>query len=98
MLISAFMRSQIAALFGTAVLSILPSVQFSGMIHPTSSLEGAGAMIGKIYPTTYFLTITRGTFSKALGFSDLYASFIPLAIAVPVLTVLCTVLLKKQER
>jgi ribosome-dependent ATPase len=98
MLISAFMRSQIAALFGTAVLSILPSVQFSGMIHPTSSLEGAGAMIGKIYPTTYFLTITRGTFSKALGFSDLYASFIPLVIAVPVLTVLCTVLLKKQER
>jgi ribosome-dependent ATPase len=98
MLISAFMRSQIAALFGTAVLSILPSVQFSGMIHPTSSLEGVGAMIGRIYPTTYFLTITRGTFSKALGFSDLYASFIPLAIAVPTLTVLCAVLLKKQER
>jgi ribosome-dependent ATPase len=97
LLISTFMRSQIAALFGTAVLTIIPAVQFSGMMDPVSSLEGAGALIGKIYPTTYFLTIVRGTFSKALHLSDLYTSFIPLAIAVPVLIFLCTVLLKKQE-
>ena len=98
LLISTFMRSQIAALFGTAVLTILPAVNFSGMIDPVSSLEGAGALIGKIYPTTHFLTISRGTFSKALGFSDLTASFISLAIAVPVLIILATALLKKQER
>ena len=53
------------------MLTILPAVQFSGMIDPVSSLEGAGALIGKIYPTTHFLTIARGTFSKALGFADL---------------------------
>ncbi len=98
LLISTFMRSQIAALFGTAVITIIPAVQFSGMIDPVSSLEGAGAVIGKIYPTSHFLTISRGTFSKALHLSDLYASFIPLVIAVPVLIVLCAVLLKKQER
>lgn len=97
LVISAFMRSQIAALFGTAVLTILPAVQFSGMIDPVSSLEGAGALIGQIYPTTHFLTIARGTFSKALGFSDLYASFIPLLLAVPLLIVMGAVLLRKQE-
>lgn len=97
LVISAFMRSQIAALFGTAVLTILPAVQFSGMIDPVSSLEGAGALIGQIYPTTHFLTIARGTFSKALGFSDLYASFIPLLLAVPLLIVIGAVLLRKQE-
>jgi ribosome-dependent ATPase len=97
LLISTFMRSQVAAIFGTAVLTILPANQFSGMIEPVSSLEGVGALIGKAYPTTYYLTIARGTFSKALGFSDLQASFIPLLIAVPVLLGLSIGFLKKQE-
>jgi ribosome-dependent ATPase len=97
LLISSFMRTQIAAIFGTAVLTILPAHQFSGMIDPVSSLEGIGAVIGRLYPTTYYLTISRGTFSKALDFSDLQASFIPLLIAVPVLLGLAVALLKKQE-
>jgi len=97
LVISSFMRSQIAALFGTAMLTILPAVQFSGMIDPVSSLAGPGAWIGKYYPTTHFLTITRGTFSKALDISDLYLSFVPLLIAVPVLIGLGTILLKKQD-
>ncbi|WP_366554478.1 ribosome-associated ATPase/putative transporter RbbA [Aquibaculum sediminis] len=98
LLISSFMRSQIAALFGTAVLTMLPAVQFSGMIDPVSSLEGAGAVIGALYPTTHHLTIARGTFAKGLGFADLQAAFVPLLIAVPVLIGLSVVLLKKQER
>jgi len=97
LLISSFMRSQVAALFGTAVLTILPATQFAGMLDPVSSLEGIGAVIGKIYPTTHYLIIARGTFSKALDFSDLQASFIPLLIAVPVLLGLAVALLKKQE-
>ena len=42
MLISAFTRTQIAALFGTAILTMLPATQFSGMMTPVSSLSGAG--------------------------------------------------------
>ncbi len=98
LLISSFMRSQIAAIFGTAVLTILPAVGFSGMIDPVSSLEGAGRMIGNIYPTTYFIIISRGTFSKALEFADLYAAYVPLLIAAPVLIALGALLLQKQER
>lgn len=98
LLISTFMRSQIAALFGTAIMTIIPATQFSGMIEPVSSLEGAGALFGRVYPTTHFLTISRGIFSKALDLPDLYSSFIPLALAIPVLTTLCAVLLRKQER
>ncbi|MCX5875593.1 MAG: ATP-binding cassette domain-containing protein [Deltaproteobacteria bacterium] len=97
LLFSTFVRSQIAAIFGTAVLTILPAVQFSGMTDPVSSLEGMGRMIGTIYPTTYFLIIARGTFSKGLGFADLQASFMPLILAVPLLTGLCVLLLRKQE-
>ncbi len=98
LLFSTFVRSQIAAIFGTAVLTLLPAVQFCGMTSPVSALEGLGRMIGNIYPTTYFLTIARGTFSKGLGFADLQASFLPLILAVPLLTGLCVLLLRKQER
>ncbi|CAH1687192.1 ribosome-associated ATPase [Hyphomicrobiales bacterium] len=96
LVISTFMNSQIAAIFGTALITIIPAVQYSGMIDPVSSLEGFGAFIGRIYPTTYFMTISRGTFSKGLDFSDLASSFVPLVIAVPVLFGLGTLLLKKQ--
>jgi ribosome-dependent ATPase len=39
---SSFMRSQTAALFATAVLTLLPATQFSGLLDPVSSLEGMG--------------------------------------------------------
>jgi ribosome-dependent ATPase len=97
LLISTFMRSQIAAIFGTAVLTMLPAAQFSGMLDPVSSLEGAGWLIGQIFPTTHYLTISRGTFSKALGFFDLQMSFVPLLLAIPLLLGFAAVLLKKQE-
>ncbi len=75
LVLSTFMNSQIAAIFGTALLTLIPAVQYSGIIDPVSSLQGAGAFIGKIYPATYFVTISRGVFSKALGFADLAGSF-----------------------
>ncbi|HDS2681001.1 TPA: ribosome-associated ATPase/putative transporter RbbA, partial [Klebsiella pneumoniae subsp. pneumoniae] len=65
LLISTFMKSQIAAIFGTAIITLIPATQFSGMIDPVASLEGPGRWIGQIYPTSHFLTIARGTFSKA---------------------------------
>ncbi|STU09002.1 multidrug ABC transporter permease [Klebsiella pneumoniae] len=97
LLISTFMKSQIAAIFGTAIITLIPATQFSGMIDPVASLEGPGRWIGQIYPTSHFLTIARGTFSKALNISDLWGSFIPLLIAVPLLLGLSVLLLKKQE-
>jgi len=96
LVISNFIRSQIAAIFGTALITLIPAVQFSGMIEPVSSLQGAGALIGSIYPTTYFVTISRGVFSKALDFSHLWTAFLPILIAIPVLLGLGTILLKKQ--
>lgn len=97
LLMSAFTKTQIAALAGTAIVTLLAAVNFSGLTEPVSSLQGAGAMIGKMFPTTYFLIISRGTFTKALGFGELYGDFIALAAFIPVLTLLSLALLKKQE-
>jgi ribosome-dependent ATPase len=94
---STFTRSQIAALFLTIIATIIPAVQFSGLLNPVSSLAGVGAFIGRIYPAAYFLNITRGVFNKALGFSSLHSSFWPLLLAPMVVVGLAILLLKKQE-
>jgi ribosome-dependent ATPase len=98
LVIGSFMRGQTAALFATAILTMLPASQFSGLIDPVSSLEGLGALIGSAYPTTHFLIVARGTFSKGLHFGDLQAAFVPLAVAGPVLVGLAAALLRKQAR
>jgi ribosome-dependent ATPase len=97
LLFSSFMRSQSAAIFGTTIGTMIPAMEFSGMIDPVSSLQGIGVAIGNAYPMTHFLTIARGTFSKALGFADLAGSFVPLVIAVPVVVGVSVLLLRKQE-
>jgi ribosome-dependent ATPase len=95
---STFTRSQIAAMFVTMIGTMIPTIQFAGMLNPVSSLEGVGAFIGRIYPAAHILTISRGVFNKALGFANLHASFWALLLAVPVILGLSIVLLKKQER
>ncbi|QGZ28996.1 ribosome-associated ATPase/putative transporter RbbA [Stutzerimonas stutzeri] len=98
LLMSSVLNSQIAAIFGTAIATLLPAVQFSGLTYPVSALEGASAFFGQIYPTSHFLIISRGVFSKALGMSDLYGYFIPLLLAIPLLTLLSVAGLRKQEK
>ena len=97
LLASTFTKSQIAAIFFTMVATLLPAMQFCGLINPTTSLTGGGRIIGDIYPTTYMLTISRSVFSKALDFSDLHSAFFPMVIAVPVILGMSIALLKKQE-
>ncbi len=96
LLMSTLVESQIAAIFGTAIGTLLPAIQFAGLLNPVSSLSGFGYFIGHIYPTTYFLTICRGTFSKGLGIADLSTSYLVLAATIPVLTIGSLLLLRKQ--
>jgi ribosome-dependent ATPase len=98
MLISGFARTQIAALFGTAILTVLPATMFAGMMVPVSSLSGMARIMGRLFPMSYFLPVSVGTFTKGLGFSDLATNLAALAIFIPALTMLSLLLLRKQER
>ncbi len=98
LLMSAFTKTQIAALGATAITTLLATVSFSGLTNPVSSLTGIGAYIGQVFPATYFLNISRGLFTKALEFKDLYFDFLALAAFIPVLTVLSVIFLSKQEK
>ena len=94
---SAITNSQSAAMFIALVVTLVPSVQFSGLLHPVTSLEGAGRWIGEVFPATYMLIVSRGVFSKGLGLHDLMGTLVPLLIAVPVVMGAAVALLKKQE-
>lgn len=98
LLASTITRSQIAAMFIAMIGTMLPAMQFSGLLNPVSSIEGGGRIIGELYPATYMFTISRGVFSKALGFAELQGAMLPLLIAVPVILGVAIVLLKKQEQ
>ena len=98
MLISAFAKTQIAALFGTSILTVLPATQFAGMMTPVSSLAPGAQIIGRGFPMTYFVPISVGTFTKGLGFADLNGDLLALFIFVPVFTLISVLLLRKQER
>lgn len=97
LLFSAFAKTQIAALGTTAILTLLPTINFSGLKEPVSSLEGIGAFLGSIFPASYFITISRGIFSKDVGFEGLKTEFFALGILIVAITVLSLLALKKQE-
>ena len=98
MLISVFTSTQIAALFGTAILTVLPATQFAGMMTPVSSLGIEAQIMGRAFPMTYFVPISVGTFTKGLGITDLWTDLVALALFVPMLALLSVLMLRKQER
>jgi ribosome-dependent ATPase len=98
LLASSVTKSQIAAMFFVMIGTLIPVLQYSGLIDPVSSLEGFGHWFGSIYPATHMVNISRGVFNKALSFEDLRQSIAMLALTVPVVMLLAISLLKKQEQ
>ncbi len=94
---SAFTRTQIAALFGTALISIIPAVQFTGFMQPVATAEGLPRLIGTFFPTTYFMRASVGVFAKSLSLSEVLPFALILLLFWPVLILIAHVLLPKQE-
>jgi ribosome-dependent ATPase len=97
MMVSTVVKSQIAAIFATAIITVTPAINFSGYFAPISSLSGAGKTMGLIFPYGYFQLISMGTFTKALNFSDLIINFVALFIIIFAYLILGLLLLKSQE-
>ena len=98
LVISSFTSSQVAAVFVTAIVTMAPTMQFSGMLQPVSTLEGGGRTIGMLWPTTYYMHASVGAFTKGLGFSELSNDLWAMLMFVPVLITLAVLSLRKQEK
>jgi ribosome-dependent ATPase len=95
---STFTRTQVAAVFVTAILTIQPSVQFSGMLQPVSTLEGSARVVGSIWPTAYYMHSSLGAYTKGLGADLMWNDMLILLCWIPVLLFISMLGLKKQEK
>ncbi|MDP3340834.1 ribosome-associated ATPase/putative transporter RbbA [Frigidibacter sp.] len=96
-LISSFTATQVAAVFGTAIIAIIPTVNFSGLIMPTSTLAPAGRAIGQAFPGAWFQPVSVGSFVKGFGAVDLLVPALVLAGFALVYLGLAVAGLRKQE-
>ena len=98
LLISCFVRSQLAAIFATAIITMIPAQTYSGFIYPLSTMEGGALIIGKTFPSSWYYTVSVGSFTKGLHTADLLHKYAAIAAFAATSLILACVLLKKQEK
>jgi ribosome-dependent ATPase len=98
MMTSTFTKSQVAAVFVTAILTIVPTIQFSGLLQPVSTLEGNARLFGLIWPASYYMHSSVGAFTKGLRPGLMMGDILFLACCIPVLLAVSYIGLKKQEK
>lgn len=96
LLVSTFVNSQVAAIFGAAIITLVPAVNFSGFLKPVASQSLTGKIMGYSFPSIYFDHISVGTFSKALGFGELSRYYVALVMFIFVYLGLTRLLLRTQ--
>jgi len=97
LLVSNFVRTQIAAIIAAGILSTLPAIQYSGYLLPVSSLSRDAQIIGRAFSSTWYLHISIGAFTKGLDFTSFATDFAALAIIVLVTLALAHLALREQE-
>ncbi|MDC0660767.1 ribosome-associated ATPase/putative transporter RbbA [Leisingera sp. SS27] len=98
LLIATMTSSQVAATFATTIASVVPTIQFSGLLQPVSTLEPGAQTIGALWPSSYFLHLNVGAFTKGLGWEALLPDILALACFGPALTLLAALALRAQEK
>jgi ribosome-dependent ATPase len=79
LVVSSFVRSQVAAIFATAIVAVIPAVNFSGLLVPVSSLSGGGRFMGLLFPSAWYQPLSVGVITKGLGLAELWPNLIALA-------------------
>jgi ribosome-dependent ATPase len=97
LLVSTMVRTQVAAIFAAAILTIVPANNFSGLMIPVSSLSTGAKMTGLAFPCAYFQQVSVGCFTKALGFNELSTQLLALAIFALGYLTLSRMFLRTQE-
>ncbi len=97
LLVSSFTKTQVAALFATVVITLVPAINFSGLLVPVSSLSGGARVFGLAFPAAWFEQISVGTFTKALTFAQLWQNHLMVAGFAVVFMTAAVLAVKKQE-
>jgi len=72
LLVSLLVRTQIAAVTLTMVISFVPAMLYSGLMVPIESMATETKIESHLFPTLYYLRISWGSFLKGLGWAELW--------------------------
>ncbi len=72
LMISTAARTQLIAMFGTLMATILPTIMLSGFIVPIASMPLPLQYVANALPATYFLIIIRAVMLKGVGLAELW--------------------------
>jgi ribosome-dependent ATPase len=64
LLISAFVQTQVASQFLTAILCVVLATNFSGLLSPVSTLHGGSYAIAVGFPASWFQSVSLGVITK----------------------------------
>lgn len=96
LVISVFCTTQVAAMLVTFLALMTPSMLFSGLMSPVSSMDPSAQAVSRLIPASYFMTMVRGVFLKGLGFRDYAWDLLTLALFTLVVYAVATLRFRKR--
>jgi ABC-2 type transport system permease protein len=79
LVVSLLVRTQMAALLITIVIAMVPTLLFSGLLVPVSSLSSGAQVQAHLLPMMYYTDVVRGSFLKGLGWKPMWVDLFALA-------------------
>lgn len=98
LIVSLLVNTQQAALIIAVVVATVPTILFSGLIVPVSSLNRSAQFQAHLFPGMYYTNIVRGTFLKNVGPMVLWTDVLALGLYAAVLGVIGYRLFTKRPR
>lgn len=98
LVVSLFVRTQMAALVITIIIAMIPTILFSGLLVPVSSLSPGAQAQAHFFPGMYYTNILRGSFLKGLGWESIWTDMIALAGIAVALRLTAYLLFTKRPR
>ncbi len=72
LLVSVFVRTQIAAMIVVSIVTLVPAVLYSGVLIPVFSLETSARVVAHILPAMYYTNIVTACFMKGIGIASFW--------------------------
>ena len=98
LLVSLLVHTQVAAMIMTAIITVVPSVLYSGLLVPISSLEAVAQIEAHLFPAMYYTNIVLGSFIKGVGLEVLWGNVVMLIIYAAALWCLSFFLFQKRPK
>ena len=98
LLVSLIVRTQVAAMMLTTIVTVVPSMLYSGLLVPIASMDAESKFEAHLFPAMYYTEIALGSFLKGIGLNQLWGNVLVLTLYAGVLWTLSYFLFHKRPK